>query len=85
MVTAEEMERIASRAAQKALREMLLVMGVDTNDPRAMIEMQKDFAHVRGWRISIEKVRTQGLLTAVGIFITFVSGTIWYALRGSGH
>lgn len=82
MVTIEDVERIASRAAQTALRDMLVVMGVDANDPKAMIEMQKDFAHVRAWRTSVDKMRTQGLLTAIGIFVTFVSGGIWLALRG---
>lgn len=81
--TSSEIEGIASAAAKQAVRELLVAMGVDANDPKALIEMQRDFAHIRRWRQSVETVRTQGLVVAVGIVFSGIAGAIWMAFRGA--
>lgn len=83
-LTSSEIEHIAQESAKKAVRELLLAMGVDASDPKALIEMQKDFAHNRRWRESVETVRTKGLIVATGIVVSGIIGAIWMAMRG-GH
>lgn len=74
-LTSEEIKHLAEEAAKSAVRELLVAMGVDANDPKALIEMQKDFAHIRVWRESTDTIRRKGLAAAV-TFI--VSGILAY-------
>lgn len=83
-LTSAEIEHIATTTARKAVSETLLALGVNTADPNAVIEMQKDFASVRAWRQSVDTVRTRGLTAAVGIVVAGMLGAAWMALRG-GH
>lgn len=78
-LTADDVDRIAKRAVS----ETLLALGVNTKDPDDFIEMQKDFAHVRAWRQSVETVRTRGLIVATGIIVTGIIGAVWMAIKGT--
>ena len=49
-------------------------LGVDTSDP---IAMQRDFAHVRGWRESTEIIKRKGLMTVVSVLIAGALGMLW--------
>ena len=80
-LTADEVRHIA----REAVSETLLALGVKTDDPDAFIEMQKDFAHVRAWRQSVETVKTRGLTAAIGIIVAGVLGAIWMAMPFKGH
>lgn len=82
-LTQAEIKHIADESAKAALRDMLTMMGVDANDPKALIEMQADFAHLRTWRESVEAVRTKGILVATGIIVSGVIAAIWMAIRGN--
>ena len=82
-MTEAEVKRVASEAATAAVNELLLKMGVDVSDPKALIEMQADFAHTRKWRKSVETVQRQSLITAIGILVTGFAGALWMALKGS--
>ena len=81
-LTAEEVETIAAKAATQAVTETLLKLGVNAGDPDDYIEMQKDFAHVRAWRQSVETVRNRGLVVATGIIVSGIIGAIWLAIKG---
>lgn len=69
-MTHDEIQHIASEAAKQAVRELLVAMGVNANDPEALLKMQADFRHLRTWRESADTVRKQGLKTAVGILVS---------------
>ncbi len=62
----EDYEEIAKRLAER--------LGINASDP---IEMQKDFQHLRNWRVSCETVRDQGIKTAIGVLVTGFLGGIW--------
>ena len=49
-------------------------MGVDAQDPHSLIEMQKDFAHIRIWRESTETIKNHGLIAAVTFIVTGAFG-----------
>lgn len=67
----------ARAIARATVREMLLTLGADPDEPT---ELQKDFAFVRTWRLSTEAVKRQGLLTAAGVIVTGALGLIWLAV-----
>ena len=67
----------ARAIARATVREMLITLGADPDEPT---ELQRDFAFVRTWRLSTEAVKRQGLLTAAGIIVTGVLGLIWLAV-----
>ncbi len=73
-LTSEEIKHLAEEAAKTAVRQLLVAMGVDANDPKALLEMQKDFAHIRVWRESTEAIRNRGLAAAVTFCVTGVLG-----------
>ncbi|MGX9443843.1 hypothetical protein ACWX0K_14875 [Nitrobacteraceae bacterium UC4446_H13] len=80
-----EIQDIATAAADAAVRKLFLTMGVDTSDDKAMLEMQRDFAHVRTWRKSVETVRRQTLLAAVGVIVSGILGAVYMAFSRGGH
>jgi hypothetical protein len=62
------------------VEETLLKLGIDVDDP---LEFQADMQHLRSWRQSVNTVKKQSLLTAVGIITAGICGLIWMAIRGS--
>lgn len=70
----EKTESIAERAAAKAIDGFFLRLGVDTSDP---IEMQKDFAHLRAWRESVELVKKRGMIAATTVIVTGGLAMLW--------
>jgi hypothetical protein len=73
----EDMEGIAEEVAERVVNRLLLAMGVNATDPEELINFQKDFAHLRGWRESMEMVKRRGLAAAVGFLVT---GSLGYLL-----
>lgn len=84
-LTSSEIEHIASASAKAAVRETLLTMGVDTSDPKAMQEMQRDFAHVRIWRQSVDTVRKQTLIAAVTVIVSGIAAAIYMFISNRPH
>lgn len=79
MTSRAELEEIAALAAQKAVNELFVTLGVNTDEP---IEMQKDFSHLRSWRKSSEAIHAKIIMTAIGVFVVGLCGAIWLAIRG---
>ena len=81
-MTDAEAKVIAKIAAQEALRELFMRLGVDVDQP---IEVQKDLAFVRAWRESSNAIRRQGIVVVGGIVVIMVAGLlglIWATIRG---
>lgn len=92
-----ELEILAERAAEQAVRNVLLQIGIDTGDPleaqkdfylmrqvaqlASDAEFRKDMEHVREWRLSMDSVKSKGLLTIVGIVASGLLATIWVGLK----
>jgi hypothetical protein len=71
-------EAEVTAVAKTAVREMLTALGVDEEDP---IEMQKDLAHLRRWRRSVEAVERRSIVTITGILVTGVVGALFIGIR----
>lgn len=81
-ISLEEMERVATEAAKKAVTEILLMMGVNIEKPDDIQAMQADFRHLRMWRNSVDAVRSHSLKTVVVALTTGVMGAIWLYVQG---
>lgn len=81
MINNEEIRELvkdtAEHAAKEAVRQTLLTLGIDTQDP---IEVQADMRHLREWRKSVATVKKQSLMTAIAILTSGMIGVIWLAL-----
>lgn len=65
---------VAEDAAQKAVKQTLVSLGIDTDNPR---EHQADMLHVRRWRKSTEAVQSQGIKVTVALIFTGIIGMIY--------
>jgi hypothetical protein len=63
---------------RETVAETLTSIGISTTDP---IEMQKDFQHLREWRVSMENVQRKGILTAVGVVSTGLLAALWLGIK----
>ena len=79
-MTESDTKRIATAAAKEALQDFMLMLGVDISTPAGVIELQRDFNHIRQARVTVGKVRSKvwdvltgsavtGVLTAVGFYV----------------
>lgn len=64
---------------KEAVKETLLGLGVDADDPT---EVQKDWAFLRNWRESTEAVKRQGLIAVVVTALVGLAGLVWMAMKG---
>ncbi|MBW3099276.1 hypothetical protein [Pseudohoeflea coraliihabitans] len=72
-MTDDEVRKIVA----DTVAETLIRLGIDAHDPK---EMQADMQHLRNWRQSVNTVKRQSLLTAVGVVTTGILGLIYMAL-----
>lgn len=66
----DEIEKIVSETVIKTLTSL----GIDAHKP---FELQQDMQHLRNWRTSVNTVKRQSLITAVGILTAGILGAIW--------
>lgn len=84
-MTEDEIKHVASEAAKASVEEMFLRFGIEANSPDDIKALQRDFAHLRGWREATETVKRQGLITAMGVLTVGILGLIWTAIsKGTG-
>lgn len=84
-LSATEIQHLATETAKAAVRETLLMMGVDVSKPEAVQKMQQDFAYLRDWREASGTIKALTITTIVGIVVTGIVGAIWVAMRGGAH
>lgn len=63
---------------KEAVRESMLMLGMRVDDP---IEAQKDFQHLREWRLTTERVKNKSLLALVGVLVSGLAGAAWMGIR----
>jgi len=80
MTSSSDLRDIAEEVARATVKEFFLALGVNADDPEAVIAVQKDFAHLRAWREASDTIKRKGLGTAVTIVVTGLLGLVWLAL-----
>lgn len=73
-----------TKLIRQTVKETLLLLGIDACDPT---EMQRDFAYLRRWRTSSEKIGVGAKLALIGTACTAVLSVVGlgvgYLIRGS--
>jgi hypothetical protein len=96
-LTRAEVEDIAEAAAKAAVRETLLLIGVDLSDPLATqrdfavmrevgrhamdSDFRKDLEFAREWRLGMQSLRSTGVRTAIGLLVTAIASAIWLGIH----
>lgn len=84
-LSSSEIQHIATETAKAAVRETLLTLGVNTNNPEAILKMQQDFAYLRDWREASGTIKARSIAVLVSILVTGGAGALWVAIRGGTH
>ncbi len=63
---------------RETVHETLTELGIDHAEPR---EMQKDFAHLREARVTMEQIRNKGIMALVGFLVAGVLSASWLGIK----
>ena len=81
MVSKDDLRQIVRQETRTVMGETFVAMGVSVGDPKSLIEMQKDFQHLRFWRKTVEDTRKKGVITAIGLMVTGVIAALWIGVQ----
>ncbi len=73
-MTEQEIKRIVA----ESVRETLIELGIAHDDP---LEMQRDFQHLREWRLATAMIRRKGILAVLGLVIAGAAAALWLGLK----
>jgi len=65
---------------QEAVTDALVKLGMDIDDP---LEMQRDFQHLRDWRVAVNSVQSKGMLTLVALLVSGLVAAIWVGFKSA--
>jgi hypothetical protein len=63
-----------------AVQETLVTMGMDAGHP---LKLQQDMAFLRDLRSANESLRRRGMLVALGIVVTGLTGALWLGIKAA--
>lgn len=69
----------------EAVDEALLRIGIRADDPESVLEMQKDFQHLRDWRTAVNAVQRKGVLTIVALLVSGLVAAVWLGVKSALH
>lgn len=70
-------QELSRELIERTVHETLFQIGVMVDDNEDVVEFRKDMAHLRKWRVAVEKVESRGLLAAVGIVVSGLFAILW--------
>lgn len=68
------------QAAEKALLRLLQAFGIDEDDHK---EIRRDLAHLRRWRLSVDRATTVGFGTAITVLVGGLFGSLWLGIKAT--
>lgn len=74
----DQIENIAKVASKAAVEETLRVLGIDLSEP---FEVQRDMAHLRAWRLSLQSMQLKAGLVIVTMAVTGIAAAMWTAIK----
>jgi reverse gyrase len=84
-ITIDDIDAIVRRSSREAVYETLAALGFELEDREGREELRADLAHLRRWRISVERVGSRAMMTAVTVIVTGSIGAALAALAGYFH
>ncbi len=63
---------------QKTVNTTLTKLGIDYEDP---LEMQRDFQHLREFRLSMERIKNKTMMSVIGTVIVGLMAAFWIGFR----
>lgn len=75
---ADERDARIAVLVSTAVRETLIQLGVSTAEP---IELQKDFAHLRKWRMAVDGASAKAAGAALTVIVTGTIGALWLGFK----
>ena len=63
---------------EEAVNNAFVKMGMNVYEP---IEMQRDFQHLRDWRLAVKSVQSKGFLTIIGLLSASVVAAVWIGFK----
>jgi hypothetical protein len=79
-VTEDELRTIIQDSVKQAVEETFVRLGVSVTDP---IEMQKDFQHLREWRMTTASMKAKLLVAATGLVVSALAASAWMGIKAS--
>ena len=82
-MTEEELHK----AIQTTVHETLFQIGIAVDNNIDIIEFRKDMDALRDWRLSVNAVKSKGLVAAIGIITAGVLAMLWVGFKAAilGH
>ena len=79
VVVAHDLEQ----ALEKAIARTLEKIGIhDTNDER---KFQEDMIYLRGWRLSVQKAASMGVMAMITLFFSGIAGVLILGIKDALH
>lgn len=73
-LTRDELRTLISEGVTDAFHRM----GIQAHEPT---EMQRDFAHLRRWRMAVDDAQKTGFRIVVGTLIAGLLGAVWMGIK----
>lgn len=66
---------------EEAVEQTLLRLGLNTSTSEDILELQRDFQHLRAWRKTTKNIERQSLLLVLGSLITGFLAAAWLGIK----
>jgi len=63
---------------RETVHETLTELGVEHDEP---MEMQKDFQHLREWRVTMEQAKSKSVMATIGFLVAGMVALIWMGVK----
>lgn len=77
-ISRSDLEELIKKQTAEGVVQALTLLGVDTKNP---IEMQKDFQHLRDWRVTTTSIKEKSMLAALGLLVSGTAAALWIGVK----
>lgn len=74
ILTRDEIRHLICQGVEDAMTRF----GMDASNP---LEMQRDFQHLRDWRLSVQSAKEKGTLAIIGVLVSGMVGALLLGLK----
>ena len=81
-LTEEDVRSIAREAAKSAVKETFLVLGVDINDPKDVIALQRRLAFLQSFEATTSAAARHSILAMSALVVLGIAALVWQRISG---